>query len=142
LITKHKPLHYFESHPIHVVTSFGLGEIIGNRLSTGRIAKWALELMGLDITYVSQMVIKSQALEDFVAEWIETQQQPSGYLGVLEHVFRWLFHPQRCQGDVVLVSPNGDRLLYVIQLHFHTTNKVAEYEALVNGLRIAAELGV
>jgi hypothetical protein len=50
---KRKLLHYFESHPIHVVTSFGLGEIVTDRLSMGMIAKWALELMGLDITYVS-----------------------------------------------------------------------------------------
>jgi ribonuclease HI len=43
---------------------------------------------------------------------------------------------------VVLISPIRDRLLYVIRLHFHTTNNVAEYEALVNCLRITAELGV
>jgi hypothetical protein len=61
-------LHYFESHPIRVVTSFGLREIIGNRLTTGRIAKSVLELMGLNIAYVPQMAIKSQALVDFVAE--------------------------------------------------------------------------
>jgi hypothetical protein len=56
-----------------VVTSFGLGEIIGNGLATGRITKWALELTGLNITYIPQMVIKSQALADYVAEWTETQ---------------------------------------------------------------------
>jgi hypothetical protein len=55
-----------------VVTSYGLEEIIENRLATGRIAKWALELMGLDITYASQTTIKSQALIDFMAEWTET----------------------------------------------------------------------
>jgi hypothetical protein len=76
LITKRKLLHYFESHPIRVVTSIRLKEIIGNRLSTGRIAKWALELMGLDITYVPQTAIKSQALTNFVAKWTETQQPP------------------------------------------------------------------
>jgi ribonuclease HI len=37
---------------------------------------------------------------------------------------------------------NGDRLLYVIRLHFRATNNMVEYEALVNGLHIAAELGV
>jgi transposase InsO family protein len=31
---------------------------------------------------------------------------------------------------------------YVIRLHFPASNNVAEYEALVNGLRIAVELGV
>jgi hypothetical protein len=51
LIMKRKLLHYFESHPIRVVTSYGLGEIIRNYLDMGRIAKWALELMGLGITY-------------------------------------------------------------------------------------------
>jgi hypothetical protein len=51
-----------------VVTSFGLGEIIGNHLTTGRITKWAL-----DIAYIPQMVIKSQALADFVAKWTVTQ---------------------------------------------------------------------
>jgi hypothetical protein len=59
---KCKVLHYFESHPIHVVTTYGLGEIVRNCLAMRRIAKWSLELMGLDITYVPQMTIKSQAV--------------------------------------------------------------------------------
>jgi hypothetical protein len=32
--------------------------------------------MGLDITYVPEMALKSQALVDFVAEWTETQHPP------------------------------------------------------------------
>jgi hypothetical protein len=97
LITKWKLLHYFESH--RVVISFSLGEIIGNHLATGRIAKWALKLIGLDLTYVSQMTIKSQAMENSVAEWTETQQPPPPHHSrALEHVFRWLFHPQWCRG--------------------------------------------
>jgi hypothetical protein len=35
-----------------VVTLYGLEEIVEKCFTTGRIAKWALELMGLDITYV------------------------------------------------------------------------------------------
>jgi ribonuclease HI len=31
---------------------------------------------------------------------------------------------------------------YVLRLHFPASNNVAEYEALVNGLRITVELGV
>ena len=46
LIAKRKLCHYFESHPVMVVTSFPLGEVAQNWDATGRIIKWALELMG------------------------------------------------------------------------------------------------
>jgi ribonuclease HI len=62
--------------------------------------------------------------------------------GALEHVHRSLLHNQWGRGGVVLLSPKGDRLLYVIRLHFYMTNNVAEYEALINGLHIATELEV
>ena len=42
---------------------------------------------------------------------------------------------------VVLISPNGSRLRYAIHLHFLASNNAAEYEALINRLRIAVELG-
>jgi ribonuclease HI len=42
----------------------------------------------------------------------------------------------------VLISPQGDRLLDLILLHFRATKNMAEYEALVNGLYIAAKIGV
>jgi hypothetical protein len=64
LIMKHKLLHYFESQPVHVVMSHGLGEIVENCLTIRRIIKWALEQMGLNIAYVPQTAIKSQALAD------------------------------------------------------------------------------
>jgi ribonuclease HI len=43
---------------------------------------------------------------------------------------------------LLFISPLGKHLRYVLRLHFSTTNNVVEYEALVNGLRIAIELGV
>ena len=60
-----------------VVTSFPLGVVIQNRDGIGRIAKWALELMGQGITYASRTAIKSQVLADFVAEWTEVQMPPA-----------------------------------------------------------------
>ena len=59
LIAKRKLRHYFESHPVTVVTSFPLGDVIQNQDATGRITKWALELMGQGIVYASRMAIKS-----------------------------------------------------------------------------------
>ena len=43
---------------------------------------------------------------------------------------------------VVLVSPRGDKLIYVLQIHFDSSNNEAEYEALLYGLRMAISLGV
>ncbi|XP_066374497.1 uncharacterized protein [Miscanthus floridulus] len=42
---------------------------------------------------------------------------------------------------VVLISPDGSRLCYAICLHFSASNNAMEYEALINGLRIAIKLG-
>ena len=43
---------------------------------------------------------------------------------------------------MVLTSPKGDQLKYVLQIHFSASNNVAEYEALVHGLKVAKEIGI
>jgi hypothetical protein len=73
ILTQQKLRHYFESHLVTVVSSFPLGEIIQCREATGRIAKWAVELMGETISFAPRKAIKSQVLADFLAEWVDTQ---------------------------------------------------------------------
>jgi hypothetical protein len=65
--------YYFTDHEVTVDTSFPLGEVVHSRDATGWISKWALKLMGYDIKYTPRTAIKSQALADFVAEWMEVQ---------------------------------------------------------------------
>ena len=43
---------------------------------------------------------------------------------------------------LVFVSPLGVRMRYMVHFHFPSSNNVAEYEGLINGLRIAIELGI
>jgi ribonuclease HI len=43
---------------------------------------------------------------------------------------------------LVFILPLGVRMEYLVRLHFPTSNNTAEYEALINGLRIVVELGI
>ena len=43
---------------------------------------------------------------------------------------------------LVFISPLRVGKRYMVGLHFSSSNYVAEYEALINGLRIAIELGI
>jgi ribonuclease HI len=43
--------------------------------------------------------------------------------------------------SLIFISPLRVHMHYVIRLYFGTSNNIAKYEALVNGLHIAVELG-
>jgi ribonuclease HI len=43
---------------------------------------------------------------------------------------------------ILLISPQGEHLKYVLQIHYKASNNGAEYEALIHGLHIAVSLGI
>ena len=43
---------------------------------------------------------------------------------------------------MVLTSPTGDTVQYVLQILYTYSNNGAEYEALLHGLRIAVSMGI
>ena len=143
LITKRKLRHYFESHPVTIVTSFPLGEVVQSQDATGRIAKWALKLMDQGITYASRTAIKSQVLADFIIKWTEVQTPPV----VVDQEYRMMYFDgslmkKGASVGLVFVSPLEVCMRYMVRIHFSSSNNVAEYEALINGLRIAIKLGI
>jgi ribonuclease HI len=143
ILTRRKLRHYFESHPMTVVSSFPLGEIIQCREASGRIEKWAVELMGETISFAPRKAIKSQVLADFVAEWVDTQLPTAPIQAELWTMyFDGSLMKTGAGVGLLFISPLGKHVRYVMRLHFPASNNVAEYEALVNGLRIAVELGV
>jgi ribonuclease HI len=48
----------------------------------------------------------------------------------------------RAGAGLLFVSPLGEHMRYAVHLHFPTSNNMAEYEALLCGLRIAIEMGI
>jgi ribonuclease HI len=126
-----------------VVSSFPLGEIIQCREASGRIAKWAVELMGETISFAPRKAIKSQVLADFVAEWVNTQLSTAPIQPKLWTMyFDGSLMKTEAGAGLLFISPLGKHVRYVLRLHFLASNNVAEYEALVNGLCITVELGV
>jgi ribonuclease HI len=43
---------------------------------------------------------------------------------------------------VLLISPMGEQIMYVLQIFWKVSNNEAEYEALLHGLHLAASLGI
>ena len=122
LITSRKLRHYFESHKITVVTNFPLGDILHNKDATWRISKWVVELGALNIDFTPRKAIKSQALADFVAEWIEIQQPVSS--AILDHwkmYFDGSLKLGRAGAGVLLISPDRKQLKYVLQILWQAT---------------------
>jgi ribonuclease HI len=82
-------------------------------------------------------------LADFLAEWTDTQLLTTPIQPELWTMyFDGSLMKTGAGAGLLFVSPLGKHLRYVIRLHFPVSNNVVEYEALVNGLRIAIELGV
>ena len=134
---------YFQEHPITVVCTAPLAEIIGSRDASGRVAKWAIDLAPYTIYYQPRTAIKSQVLADFLIDWGETW-----YLPPVPDYTHWRMHFDGSKmrtglgAGIVLTSPKGDKLRYVLQVHFAASNNVAKYEALIHGLRLAKELDI
>jgi hypothetical protein len=143
VLARRKLRHYFEAHPVTVVSSFPLGEIIRNPDAAGRIAKWLVELMGETLAYAPRKSIKSQILADFVAEWTDTQLPPPQIQAECWTLyFDGSVMKTGAGVGLLFVSPLGEHMRYAVRLHFPASNNMAEYEALLCGLKIAIEIGI
>jgi len=143
LITSRKLCRYFQSHKIRVVSAFPLGEILHSRDANGRIIKGSVELGEFDLEFCPRHAIKSQVLADFVSQWTEIQQPPP--TEKLEHWIMYFDGALNLEGagtGVLFISPQGDQLKYVLQIHYKASNNGAKYEALIHKLRIAVSLGI
>jgi ribonuclease HI len=144
VMAKRKLQHYFQSHNVSVPTTFPLRYMFENKESMGRIGKWATELAGHVINFVSRSAIKSQVSADFVADW--TPSVTKGDPMISEPVWEVQCDGAYCHlGSAVaaaLKSPSGIKLRYALRLNCdNCTNNMAEYESLLLALRKARAVG-
>jgi ribonuclease HI len=144
LMAYRKLRHYFQAYHIIITSSQPLKDKMRNREATGRIGKWAAELNEFTIDYVHRSSIQSQALADFIADWMPGAQGEEA----TKDAEAWTIF---CDGSwgtfsagavVVLVEPSKVRTCYAARLDFSCTNNIAEYEALLLGLRKLKAMGI
>jgi len=143
LITSRKLKHYFDGHRVLVTTSFPLGDILHNKDANGRIVKWAMELCPFLLDFQSRTTVKSQALVDFITEWTDLNTTPSP--DVFDHWSMFFDGSLNINGagvGILFISPNKDKLRYILRILFPASNNVTEYEACLHSIRLAVELGV
>jgi ribonuclease HI len=156
LIGSRKLCHYFQGHPIKLVTDRPLETILCNPNVTGRVAEWAVELQPFEISFETTKVIKRKALAEFTAEWtdpfadeppeVKTMLPGEEAPGLWVMHFNGAFNLPGAGAGAILTSPSGDKLFYAIQLCFKpehkVSNNIAEYEGLLAGLRATSALGI
>jgi ribonuclease HI len=156
LIASRKLHHYFQGHPIKVVTDRPLETILRNPNVTRRVAEWAVELQPFEISFETTKVIKSKALAEFTTEWtdpfadeppeVESTLPGEEAPGLWVMHFDGAFNLPGAGAGAVFTPPSGDKLFYTIQIYFRpehkVSNNIAEYEGLLTGLRAANALGI
>ena len=112
------------------------------------LIRWAVELNEFDIQYKPRPMIKSQALANFIAECtipdeaLATQQQLAGE-DTPPPSRPWILHvdglytPSASGAWIILTSPKGEAIEYVLRFAFPASNNEVEYEALLTSLKLA-----
>ncbi|KAI5335039.1 hypothetical protein L3X38_025172 [Prunus dulcis] len=153
--------HEGAEHPMHYVSE-ALQDT--KPQTSGKLVKCAIELGEFDIHYKPHSATKGQAVADFISEFTEPQASATPQIlleptptSTLVHIASndnfnlrqplWTLYvdgsPNAQGGRVglVLISPDKVVLEYALLFKFHASNNVAEYEALLAGLRIAKKMG-
>ena len=105
------------------------------------MALWAIELSEFDIQYRPCIAIKGHVVTDFIAEFINVEDQGA------EEVPQWSIHTDGSSNrqvggaGVVLHNLEGDMIECMIHLDFPTTNNEAKYETLIARLDLAKAAG-
>jgi ribonuclease HI len=148
VMASRKLRHYFEAFKVRVTSDRGLGELFRNPEASVRIAKWAAELSGYHITFEPRTAIKSQVLADFIVDWTgptRQQEEPSKKVWTIHCDGAWCH--AGAGAAAIITSPTGVKHRYAARLSFalefdRCTNNIADYEAIILGLRKLRALGV
>lgn len=136
------------SHSIKLIANIDpLKYLLSKTTLIGRLAKWVMLLSEFDIEYVDRKAIKGQVIVDQLADAPLMDDQPihrefpDAHILALSMQTWKLYFDGSCtqQGlgaGILFVTPQGYTIPKSYKLLFPCTNNVAEYEALMIGLKM------
>nr|GEV70145.1 reverse transcriptase domain-containing protein [Tanacetum cinerariifolium] len=117
---------YFEARPVKFITSQPIRNVLNNTETSGKLAKYAVEIGAYNVTFIPRNAVKGQVLADFLSEAPEGEKED----------------PKGSGAGLVLIGPSGIEYTYALRLTFPSTNNEAKYESLLVGLRIARQMNI
>ncbi|GJT97688.1 reverse transcriptase domain-containing protein [Tanacetum coccineum] len=137
---------YFQAHPIAVITDQPIKQIMSRPDVAGRLQKWSVMLGEHNITYRPRTSVKGQILADFLVEKPDENLPETPATDIPQEPWTLFTDGSSCidgsGAGLILTSPEGTEFTYALRFQFTASNNEAEYEALIAGLRIAAQMGV
>ncbi|XP_043816085.1 uncharacterized protein LOC122724620 [Manihot esculenta] len=140
------------------MTDQPLKKILHRPETSRRMLAWSVEISPYCLQYRPRTTIKAQALADFIAECSFNKEQAESNEEMPKIMkersieprqdFTWKMYVDGASGaggsgaGIILKGPEGFKICYALRLEFNASNNVAEYEALINGMLIAMEIGV
>ncbi|XP_075083415.1 uncharacterized protein LOC142167154 [Nicotiana tabacum] len=136
-------------HPITIVTTFLLRNVLHKPELSGRLAKWTVAISEFDMEYKTQTATKSQVLADFMVDFSPKMMPLAAkeavlVSGIISGV--WTLFTDGASNvkgsdlGIVLITPSGKTLRQAIR-SVPLTNNEAKYEALFARLELARGLG-
>src|ERR1044072_9132711 len=101
---------------------------------------WSVELSKFGVAYEPRGAIKAQALSDFVAELSPNQPALTNLVLILS--VDGSSNMKGSGAGIVLEGPQEVLVEQSLRFEFRTSNKQAEYEAILAGMKLAAEMDV
>ncbi|GKV05557.1 hypothetical protein SLEP1_g17554 [Rubroshorea leprosula] len=109
---------------------------------SGRLIKWAVELGEFHITFQQRSSIQAQALVDFVVECTPSHDSGNSEAELWTLYVDGSSSKKGSGARAVLMGSDNFRSEHALKFNFEATNNMAEYEALLLELRLAAKLKV
>ncbi|VFQ76023.1 unnamed protein product [Cuscuta campestris] len=138
---------YFQAHRIVVLTNEPLASLTRSPEASARMTKWAIFISQYNMEFRPRPSIKGQALADFQVECTAREMTRTQVETRVEKDW-WVMSidgssgSRSCGAGIVLITPEKFRIYYAIRFQFRVSNNEAEYEALINGLKILSKMGV